>query len=76
MCTCLILRWIGFSGQPRNGLPGANQSLISADWIRENVQYGPLGSKFPDVIYGMEGDTPSYLNLIQVSHPFPRSTRG
>jgi hypothetical protein len=71
-----MLRWIGFSGQPRNSLPGADKLLISADWIKENVQYGPLGSKYPDVIYGMEGDTPSYLNLIQVSCPSPRSTRG
>lgn len=60
-------RWIAFASQPLNGLPGASASLISKEWLKTNVQIGPLGSEYPDVMYGMEGDTPSYLGLIPVS---------
>jgi hypothetical protein len=47
--------------------PGANNNVISNSWISSNIQqgHGPLGSLYPDVAYGMEGDTPSYLMLIQ-----------
>lgn len=46
---------------------GANNQVISNDWITENIQqdHGPLGALYPDVAYGMEGDTPSYLGLIR-----------
>lgn len=45
--------------------PGSEEE-ISAKWLAENIQYGhgPLGAHYPDVIYGMEGDTPSFLSLI------------
>jgi len=47
--------------------PGANQEVVSADWLAKNIQqgHGPLGAVYPDVAYGMEGDTPSFLNLIE-----------
>jgi hypothetical protein len=48
-------------------MPGASPSLISKQWLKKNIQIGPLGSEYPDVMYGMEGDTPSYLGLIPVS---------
>jgi len=46
--------------------PGANNEVISNPWITENIQqgHGPLGAQYPDVAYGMEGDTPSWLSLI------------
>lgn len=46
--------------------PGANNEVISNSWITENIQqdHGPLGAQYPDVAYGMEGDTPSWLSLI------------
>jgi hypothetical protein len=46
--------------------PGANNEVISNPWISENIQqdHGPLGAMYPDVAYGMEGDTPSWLALI------------
>jgi len=46
--------------------PGANNEIISATWLAENIQegHGPLGAQYPDVAYSMEGDTPSYLGLI------------
>jgi len=44
----------------------ANNEVISNDWLTSNIQqgHGPLGAMYPDVAYGMEGDTPSWLNLI------------
>jgi hypothetical protein len=45
---------------------GANNEVISNKWLADNIQqgHGPLGSLYPDVAYGMEGDTPSWLMLI------------
>jgi Cellulose-binding Sde182, nucleoside hydrolase-like domain/Cellulose-binding protein Sde0182, C-terminal domain len=38
----------------------------SNQWLAENIQqdHGPLGAAYPDVVWGMEGDTPAYLSLI------------
>jgi len=46
---------------------GINNEVISNNWLAENIQqgHGPLGALYPDVAYGMEGDTPSWLMLIQ-----------
>ncbi|OFY68612.1 MAG: hypothetical protein A2V64_01610 [Bacteroidetes bacterium RBG_13_43_22] len=48
-------------------IPGINNEVISNEWLAENIQqdHGPLGALYPDVAYGMEGDTPSWLILIQ-----------
>ncbi len=50
--------------------------MISPAWIAKNIQqgHGPLGEVYPDIAYGMEGDTPSFLGLIpnglnDPSHP-------
>jgi len=45
---------------------GTDNELISNKWLAENIQqgHGPLGACYPDVAYGMEGDTPSWLSLI------------
>ncbi|MBN1926118.1 MAG: DUF1593 domain-containing protein, partial [Prolixibacteraceae bacterium] len=39
---------------------------ISNHWIEKNIQqnHGPLGAVYPDVAWGMEGDTPAFLSLI------------
>jgi hypothetical protein len=50
-----------------NGVfPGANNEVVSNDWLMQNIQqgHGPLGEIYPDVSFGMEGDTPSWLSLI------------
>lgn len=46
--------------------PGFNNETISNTWLKEHIQqrHGPLGAAYPDVAYGMEGDTPSWLNLV------------
>jgi hypothetical protein len=47
-------------------VPGFDNTTISNRWLAENIQQGrgPLGAVYPDVAYGMEGDTPSWLGLI------------
>jgi len=54
--------WLGMSFPA----PGSNTEVTSGDWLAKNIQqgHGPLGAMYPDVAYGMEGDTPSYLSLI------------
>ena len=39
---------------------------ISNPWLAKHIQqgHGPLGAIYPDVAWGMEGDTPAYLSLI------------
>jgi hypothetical protein len=45
---------------------GISNEKISNDWLARHIQqnHGPLGAAYPDVAYGMEGDTPSWLALI------------
>ena len=59
--------WSGISGDTFHGrFSGGNREVISKEWIRQNIQknHGPLGAEYPDVAYLMEGDTPSFLYLI------------
>jgi hypothetical protein len=54
--------WLGIAFP----LPGSNSEVTSNEWLAKNIQqgHGPLGALYPDVAYGMEGDTPAFLNLI------------
>jgi len=54
--------WLGIAFP----VPGSNPDVVSSDWLAKNIQqgHGPLGAAYPDVSYGMEGDTPAFLNLI------------
>ena len=47
-------------------VPGIDNETISNSWLAENIQqgHGPLGAVYPDVAWGMEGDTPAFLSLI------------
>lgn len=47
-------------------VPGIDNSTISNAWLTEHIQqgHGPLGAVYPDVAWGMEGDTPAWLGLI------------
>lgn len=47
-------------------IKGINNEVISNSWLAKNIQqgHGPLGVEYPDVAWGMEGDTPSWLNLV------------
>jgi hypothetical protein len=46
--------------------PDINNDVVSNRWLAQNIQegHGPLGAVYPDVAYGMEGDTPSWVDLI------------
>ncbi|GGG46459.1 hypothetical protein GCM10011414_15140 [Croceivirga lutea] len=43
-----------------------DNSSISNSWLAEHIQqgHGPLGAAYPDVSWGVEGDTPAFLSLI------------
>jgi hypothetical protein len=58
--------WTGISGDAyyRNG-EGASFTTVSNEWLDANIRSkGPLGKTYPQFMFIMEGDTPSYLNLI------------
>lgn len=54
--------WLGMSFP----FPGSDKDVVSNEWLATNIQqgHGPMGAAYPDVAYGMEGDTPAFLNLI------------
>ena len=54
--------WLGVAFS----MPGSNTEVVSGAWLAKNIQqgHGPLGASYPDVAYGMEGDTPAFLSLI------------
>jgi hypothetical protein len=59
--------WTGISGDLyyRNGA-GADSSLVTNEWLDANIRAkGPLGKMYPRFMFIMEGDTPSFLGLIE-----------
>jgi len=58
--------WSGISGDRFHGrFSGANFAIVDNPWLDEHVRSkGPLGASYPQVKFMMEGDTPSFLNLI------------
>ncbi len=59
--------WGGISGDRflRNG-PLEHFELVDVPWLTANIRenHGLLGALYPAPVYLMEGDTPSFLNLI------------
>jgi len=58
--------WTGISGDfyYRNDL-GADSSVVTNEWLETNIRSkGPLGKHYPKFMFIMEGDTPSFLSLI------------
>jgi hypothetical protein len=59
--------WTGISGDRhyKNG-PGHKFELVDNPWLEEHIikNHGPLGALYPRLAYIMEGDTPSFLGLI------------
>ena len=58
--------WSGISGDYFHGrFVGADFTLVTNEWLDRNIRRkGPLGAEYPRWEYLMEGDTPSFLNLI------------
>jgi hypothetical protein len=58
--------WTGISGDKyyRNGA-GADFTTVTNEWLDTNIRSkGPMGKLYPKFMFIMEGDTPSFLNLI------------
>lgn len=58
--------WTGISGDRyyRNG-EGADSTTVTNEWLDTNIRSkGSLGKKYPKFMFIMEGDTPSFLGLI------------
>ena len=58
--------WSGISGDRFHGrFTGANFDIVDNPWLEENIRCkGPLGAKYPESKYLMEGDSPTFLYLI------------
>jgi hypothetical protein len=59
--------WSGISGDRFHGrFPGADFSLVDNDWLDQHIRkgHGPLGAQHPHTEFLMEGDTPSFLGLV------------
>ncbi|QCX37628.1 DUF1593 domain-containing protein [Aureibaculum algae] len=54
--------WTGINSY----IKGIDNTTISNKWIAQNIQqgHGALGAVYPDVAWGVEGDTPAFLSLI------------
>jgi hypothetical protein len=59
--------WSGISGDHFHGrFTGPDFSIVDAPWLEKNIRAkGPLGEQYPVPKFLMEGDTPSFLYLIQ-----------
>ena len=58
--------WTGISGDAyyRNAA-GADFTTVTNEWLDDNIRSkGPLGKLYPRFLFIMEGDTPSFLGLI------------
>lgn len=58
--------WSGISGDFFHArCTGANFNMVSNEWLDKNIRSkGPMGAQYPRWEYLMEGDTPSFLSLI------------
>ena len=66
-CKYYESTWSGISGDRfYKNAPYHFFDLVDNPWIKENIiqNHGPLGALYPPVAYIMEGDTPSYIGLI------------
>ncbi|KPI45549.1 uncharacterized protein AB675_244 [Cyphellophora attinorum] len=62
-----LAAWTGISGDKyyKFDQGGPDFSKVSKEWIKENIQIGDLGAAYPDYMFIPEGDTPTFLYLIQ-----------
>ncbi len=58
--------WSGISGDNFHGrFAGADFPIVDNPWLDQNVRSkGPLGAQYPMTKFLMEGDTPTFLHLI------------
>jgi hypothetical protein len=58
--------WSGISGDRFHGrFGGADHSIVDNPWLDMHIRHkGPLGAQYPQTEFLMEGDSPSFLYLI------------
>jgi hypothetical protein len=58
--------WSGISGDRFHGrFAGADFGIVDNPWLEKNVRSkGPLGAQYPAMKFLMEGDTPTFLYLV------------
>ncbi len=59
--------WSGISGDKFHArFTGADSSIVDNDWLDKNIRkdHGPLGAQHLHTEFLMEGDTPSFLGLV------------
>jgi len=59
--------WTGISGDKFHGrFDGPDFTLVDNPWLDEHIRHnhGPLGAMYPHTDYLMEGDTPSFLGIV------------
>lgn len=58
--------WCGISGDKFHGrFVGSDFTIVDNPWLDRHIRSkGPLGAEYPHTEYLMEGDTPSFLNLV------------
>jgi hypothetical protein len=62
-----LATWTGISGDRwYSNSPMEDFELVDNPWLTRNIieDHGPLGALYPKLAFIMEGDTPSFLNLI------------
>lgn len=59
--------WTGISGDRFYGFDagGPDFAKMEKEWIKAHIQIGPLGAAYPDYLFIPEGDTPTFLYLVQ-----------
>lgn len=65
--------WIAIGGDKFHGrFGGADFSLVTNEWLDRNIRSkGPLGAVYPHWQFMMEGDSPSFLNLVNNGLSYP-----
>ena len=63
MMACIIKqRFFNMScGNPQGG---PDYEIVDHAWLAEHIRIGPMGEMYPRKWYIMEGDSPSFMNLI------------
>nr|WP_246463375.1 nucleoside hydrolase-like domain-containing protein [Nitrospirillum iridis] len=56
--------WTGISGEGFYQFPGPDSTSVSHQWLDAHIRKGPLGELYPQWKFIMEGDTPSFLYLV------------
>ncbi|KAM0414653.1 hypothetical protein ACHAPT_013497 [Fusarium lateritium] len=62
-----LATWSGIAGDLSQPMDegGPDITKVTKAWLKQHIQIGPLGQVYPDFVFSMEGDSPTFLHLIQ-----------